>query len=153
MQQSFQSFNKLWKNDSTPRNVTVGEIFSRRPTECRCSRPPISAKHPFPPLPRQLNTSAGILMRFAPLSSLIGAHYTMPFPPCQSFPSQEAGEKMPFLCPKEQKFAAAPSISQLSSTWTATAMRGLAQRPFPFYRKTFRSGSSPAAGKSRRTCS
>ena len=60
---------QLWKNDSTPRNVTVGGIFSRRPTERPFSQPSISAKSPFPPLRRRLNAWAGLLMDSAPLSS------------------------------------------------------------------------------------
>ena len=47
------------KIDSAPRNVTVGGMFSRRPTERPSKWPSISAKPPFPPRRRRLSASAG----------------------------------------------------------------------------------------------
>ena len=109
MQQSFQSFNKLWKNDSTPRNVTVDGILSRRPTKVPFSRSFISAKSPFPPLLWLLNASVGLLMNFAPLSSLLCRHHNTCLHTCQSHPRQSAGKNHSFFYEKSRRPDKAPS--------------------------------------------
>ena len=100
--------DKYGKNDSTPRNVTVDGILSRRPTEQPCSRPSISAMSPFLPRLRRLNASAGLLMNFAPLSSLLCRHHNTCLQTCQLHPSQSAGKNRLFFYEKSRKQPSIP---------------------------------------------